>query len=104
MPLQVTIKESPGKVTLAMVGQFDFGSHRDFRRAGEACLKAQDATEIELNLSGVDYLDSSALGMMLLLQEKATGQGKKVFLMNVRGEVLKTLQTANFDKFFSVRA
>lgn len=103
MALNIEIKNAVGKFILILSGQFDFGSHREFREACNSCLKAEGTNEIEVDLAGVDYIDSSALGMLLLLKEKAGVEDKKLYLINVRGNVQRTLEVANFDKFFSIR-
>ena len=46
--------------------------------------------------SGVDYLDSSALGMFLMLRDKLGGANKEVALTGVRGNVKQVLDIANF--------
>ena len=103
MALNIEVKTGVGKFTVILSGQFDFGSHRDFREACGSCLKAEGVKEIEVDLAGVDYIDSSALGMLLLLKEKASVEDKKVYLINVQGNVQRTLEIANFDKYFAVR-
>ncbi|HNM23255.1 MAG TPA: STAS domain-containing protein, partial [Rhodocyclaceae bacterium] len=58
--------------------------------------------EVTVDFSGVDYLDSSALGMLLMLRDKVTGAGKDVVLGNVRGNVKQVLDIANFGKLFRI--
>ncbi len=58
--------------------------------------------EIEVNFSGVDYIDSSACGMLLLLREKATEAGKSVFLSGVQGDVKAVFRILNFNSLFSI--
>lgn len=48
-------------------GRFDFAAHKEFRDACEQALATPNLQEIEIDLRGVDYLDyldSSALGML----------------------------------------
>ena len=59
--------------------------------------------EITIHFGEVDYLDSSALGMLLLLREKAEGTGKSVILAGLHGTVKQVLDIANFGKLFSIR-
>jgi anti-anti-sigma factor len=87
---------------LALEGRFDFHSHRDFRSAYEGVLAKTDIREIVVDFGRVDYLDSSALGMLLLLREKAEAGGKKVKLSNLSGSVKQVLEIANFGKLFSI--
>ncbi len=94
---------SGDRATLKLGGRFDFHSHRDFRAAYEKVLETGAVREIIINFGEVDYLDSSALGMLLLLREKAEGTGKSVVLAGLQGTVKQVLDIANFGKLFSVR-
>ena len=89
--------------TLKLGGRFEFHSHRDFRSAYEKMLETGSVREIIIDFAGVDYLDSSALGMLLLLREKAEGAGKNVVLTGLQGTVKQVLEIANFGKLFSIR-
>ena len=55
-----------------------------------------------IDLAGVDYLDSSALGMLLLLRDRAAAASKAVSLENCRGNVRQVLDIANFGKLFKI--
>jgi HptB-dependent secretion and biofilm anti anti-sigma factor len=57
---------------------------------------------ITLDFSRVDYLDSSALGMLLMLRDKMGGCGKEVALTGVAGNIKQVLEIANFSKLFSI--
>lgn len=100
--MQIT-EAADGAVTrLLLNGRFDFHSHRDFRVAYEAMLSKPDLREIIVDFAQVEYLDSSALGMLLLLREKAGASGKKVLLANLAGTVKQVLEIANFGKLFTI--
>lgn len=87
-------------LTIKVVGRFDFKTHSDFRKAYESL--ATRAVHYIVDLSEVDYLDSSALGMLLLLKQHAGGDRASITLANVRPEVAKILNVACFDKLFKV--
>jgi anti-anti-sigma factor len=89
--------------TLRLEGRFDFHSHRDFRAATDAVLQAPGVREIVINFSRVDYLDSSALGMLLLLREKAGAAGMEVALAGLQGTPRQVLEVANFGKLFAFK-
>ncbi len=89
--------------TLQLEGRFDFNSHRDFRNAYDPLLGDAQLREIELNFEKVDYLDSSALGMLLLLREKVEASGKSIALTGLRGTVKQVLEIANFQRLFTMR-
>ena len=68
--MQIKVNVNDNVAVISMNGRFDFNSHRDFRSASEQATKAEGVSEIEVDMNDVDYLDSSALGMLLLLREK----------------------------------
>ena len=92
-----------GRAVLTLEGRFDFNSHRDFRDACDELLIRPGLKGIDVDFTRVDYLDSSALGMLLLLREKADTQGKQVALAGLQGTVKEVLDIANFDKLFTIR-
>jgi len=101
--VQISETTSGASARLALNGRFDFHSHRDFRNAYEKLLADAAVPDIEVNFASVDYLDSSALGMLLLLREKAESSGKKVTLSGLKGTVRQVLEIANFGKLFSIK-
>lgn len=97
--MQTNVTSRDGSTAIVLQGHFDFNSHREFRDAVDRALK-ESAPEIKVDLAGVDYLDSSALGMLLVLRDKAKGAGKSVALTNARGAVKQVIEIANFGKLF----
>ena len=100
--MEVSVASDNGRALLSLRGRFDFNSHREFREAIENALGQADVTELQVDLAGVDYLDSSALGMLLMLRDRAKGAGKAVSLANCRGAVKQVLDIANFGKLFHI--
>lgn len=98
----ITEKTENNTARLSLDGRFDFHSHRDFRSAYDAVLARPEIREIAIDFGRVDYLDSSALGMLLLLREKAEAVNKKVKLSNLTGSVKQVLEIANFGKLFAI--
>lgn len=101
MTASVEINGITGSIVLT--GQFDFSAHRDFRQACDEILADPNVQEVLVNFDAVDYLDSSALGMLLLLKEKAASGGKSLALVNCRDTVRQVLEIACFGKIFSIR-
>jgi len=48
------------------------------------------------------YMDSSALGMLLLLRDHAGGEESEVQVINTNSDVRKILAISNFDKLFDI--
>ena len=90
-------------VTLRPQGRFDFNSFRSFRTDYETALAQDGVRCVLVDLQLVQYIDSAALGILLLLRDKAAPQGIKVELANVQGTVKDVLEIANFHKIFAIR-
>ena len=91
------------KVVMSLSGRFDFSSHREYRDALKELMGYADAAAtFEVDLADVDYIDSSALGMLLLLRDKANRVNKPLVLTGVRGNVRQVLEIANFPRIFTI--
>lgn len=99
--MQAKLLNVDNRSVIQLQGRFDFNSHREFREAVDAALAAS-AKEIQVDLGGVEYLDSSALGMLLMLRDKAKGAGHEVSLAHCTGPVKQVLDIANFGKLFAI--
>ncbi|WP_046382519.1 STAS domain-containing protein [Pseudomonas veronii] len=88
------------KLTIAIKGRFDFGSHQIFREAYERFYKVSDVYVVDLKET--TYMDSSALGMLLLLRDHAGGDDAEVQVINISSDVRKILAISNFDKLFDI--
>ena len=88
------------KLTIAIKGRFDFGSHQVFRDAYERFYKVPELYVVDLK--DTTYMDSSALGMLLLLRDHAGGDDAEVQVININSDVRKILAISNFDKLFDI--
>ncbi|MDQ0702659.1 anti-anti-sigma factor [Pseudomonas sp. W3I7] len=88
------------KLTIKVKGRFDFGSHQAFRDAYERFYKVPEIYVVDLK--DATYMDSSALGMLLLLRDHAGGDNAEVQVINSNTDVRKILGISNFDKLFDI--
>lgn len=100
--MDTNVVAEAGRAVIRLKGRFDFNAHREFRDAVDLALKDDAQREVQVDLAGVDYLDSSALGMLLMLRDKARGTGRTVSLANCRGAVKQVVEIANFSKLFAI--
>ncbi|MDJ0881143.1 MAG: STAS domain-containing protein [Gammaproteobacteria bacterium] len=100
MSINSSVSENGKTVTISVSGKFDFQLYDEFR---SSYVDTQGAgIQYMVDLSGTDYLDSSALGMLLLLREHAGGEGSKIDIVNASPDVKKILDVANFGKLFEI--
>ncbi|WP_339416615.1 MULTISPECIES: STAS domain-containing protein [unclassified Pseudomonas] len=88
------------KLTIVIKGRFDYGSHQTFREAYEPFNKVPELYVVDLK--DTLYMDSSALGMLLLLRDHAGGDDSEVRVINSNSDVRKILAISNFDKLFDI--
>ena len=88
--------------TIRISGRFAATHPHEFRTRSNEVLKTPGSGEIRVDLSAVDYIDSTALGMLLVLRDKATANGRCVVLSGARSDVKQLLKIANFSKLFAI--
>ncbi|NEV61333.1 STAS domain-containing protein [Thiorhodococcus minor] len=88
------------QVIISVDGRFDFSQHKAFREAYKDA--SGKSTKFVVDLSDASYLDSSALGMLLLLREFVGADPKRVRITGANEDVARVLKIANFDKLFTV--
>ena len=88
------------ELTIAIRGRFDFASHQEFRDAYERVNITPKRYQVDLQ--GTSYLDSSALGMLLLLRDHAGGDTAQIRLLNCSSDVRKILAISNFEQLFQI--
>jgi len=88
------------ELTIMIQGRFDFGAHQEFRNAYERVNSTPQRYIVDLKET--TYLDSSALGMLLLLRDHAGGESAQIRLLNCNSDVRKILAISNFEQLFRI--
>jgi anti-anti-sigma factor len=88
------------ELTILIRGRFDFAAHQEFRDAYEGA--GLSPRRYVIDLKGATYLDSSALGMLLLLRDHAGGEHASISLINCSPDVRKILTISNFEQLFRI--
>lgn len=100
MGVTTNLSDDKKHLTIKVDGRFDFSQHTDFRAAYKDLNLAR--ADIVIDLSGTDYVDSSALGMMLLLKEFAETCDSTVRIRTSKEAIREILTIASFDKIFKI--
>jgi len=87
------------EITINVQGGFTYDLYREFR---DAYRDAPMGTAYTLNLHKADYMDSSALGMLLVLREHAGGDSAKITINGCCGSLRKVFMIARFDELFKI--
>ena len=101
MGVQSEIDSSGKELTIKVDGRFDFSAHQEFRDAYESI--PSDVNNYVVDLSSTSYLDSSALGMLLLLRDHAGGDNAHIKITKCNDDVKKILTISNFEQLFTIQ-
>lgn len=86
--------------TLRLPSRFDYGHHRQFTDLYLASLENANVKSVVLDFSNVEYLDSAALGMMVLMQKRFKEKNKMTKITGATGATEEILKMANMNKIF----
>lgn len=100
MSISTKFSEDKKTITIHVRGRFDFNLVQDFRNAYRTINQPQ--AEYVIDLKDTEYMDSSALGMLLHLWKFAGGPNSHVEIINCRPGVRKILEITHFDKKFKI--
>ncbi len=101
MSIKKEIDRDQKLVRVRIDGHFDFSQHKAFRDAYRD-VSPQEGWVFEIDLSHTTYLDSAALGMLLLLREHTGEAPGRIRVVNVQPDVHRVLEIANFHRLFDI--
>jgi anti-sigma B factor antagonist len=80
MALSIDLNQESSYWLLSLTGDLDYGECSSFRTSIDQILKSMPAAAI-VDLSMLEYLDSSGLGLLLSLSKEYGGEGGKLVLV-----------------------
>lgn len=89
-------------LAIQLIGTFDFAGYHAFKEQFGTMITRDNIASIEMDMAGVDYIDSSALGILILMRERAQSAGKKIKLVRANASVREILDMANLGKLFTI--
>ena len=101
MSITTSRSEDGSTLNIHIDGRFDFSSHQAFRDAYEGADNRVERYVVDM--TNTTYLDSSALGMLLLLRDFAGGDDASVTLTHCNDDVRRILTISNFEQLFDIR-
>lgn len=89
--------QHPQEVIIHLPREFTFKSQRDFRKTYEALDRSM---EIVLDFGEVQYMDSSAFGMLLIFREHFGGDQARIRITHLTPAIRTLLDVAQFGEMF----
>lgn len=91
-----------GKVFEITLGnRFDFNMVREFREAYESVIENK-INVIVINFANTNFIDSSALGLLINMEKFYKTQNVTIQLINCSDQIERILLIARFDKKFEI--
>ena len=87
------------KLVITIQGDFNFTVYKEFRNAYRD-IEANKNIDVSINFAGTEYMDSAALGMLLLLDEHFKDQ--RINLLNCSEYIKKALDVVKFEQKFNI--
>lgn len=100
MALETHISSDGKILTIKLPRSFDLSISREFRlldKSGGGAIK-----QYAIDFAACNHMDSSALGMLLLLREELGGDGADITLLNCSHTIRELLRLARFEDLFRV--
>lgn len=91
-----------GALRVNLIGEIDHHSARTVREEIDKELFFYRAKVVLMDLSGIDFMDSSGLGLILGRYTKVIELGGKLKLLNPSTNVMKILELAGTEKIIPI--
>ena len=90
---------SAGEISIPVRGRFVFSDYMAFRKAVELAL-VDKPKRLTIDLAQCEFIDSAALGMLLLARDEAAKVKTEVCIFKAHGQVERVLEVARFSSLF----
>lgn len=100
MALERSLSRDGKILTIKLDDKFDFGKVKHFKDAYSS--DVDNVNQVIVDLVHTEYMDSSALGMLLNMQKKLGDQVNSFRIVNANEKVAKILEISRFDKKFDI--
>jgi anti-anti-sigma factor len=98
--MEFTQEKTGDGIVMALRGAFTFKDHNSFRTLLDA-LRGAGSRHV-LDLSGLEFVDSAALGMLLIADDEARSAGWTLTLRRPTSRVARLMEVAAMDSIFTI--
>lgn len=86
---------------IAIKGRFTFSDHKEFKNIFNL-LSENNVQSIRLNFTNVEFIDSAALGILLLARDEAQKYSKNLVIQSPTGQVKQMFEVSRFYDLFNI--
>lgn len=86
----------------SLEGRLEYGDYPDSSLVLDA-LKSEKVSEVVIDLSELEFMDSTGVGMLIGLNQSAGENGKTMVLRGASGAIKKLIEAFQLNTLFEVR-
>ena len=101
MSVTSTVSADGKEITINIRGRFDFAVQNEFRECYHGS-GPNDGVRFVIDMDKASYMDSSALGMLLMMREHLGGNSADITIRNCSPDISNILTVANFQSLFKI--
>ncbi len=100
MPVETYTSDDGNTLTVKISGRFDISLNRTFGKSYEK--KIGSVSKVVLDMADVKHVDSSGLGMMLVLRDRFGENKERIDIVNVNSSLAKIFEITGYGKLFNI--
>lgn len=103
MGFELAVLSSGGDVVrLGLSGRLEVGDTLDFHKACQPVIKDLGSSALQFDLERLSYIDSSGIGALVVMHNRARDEGWRMSLCNCNGDIMKVLRLLNLHRLFHI--
>lgn len=100
--MDYSLRSEGNRLEVLMQGRFTFQDNEKLRQL-LADIQGKRAPAIGIDMSGLEYIDSAGLGMLLLIRDAAEEAKASAIFHGAQGQAKKILGMCRFEDILTVR-
>lgn len=100
--MNIASEYNNGKLILYLQGELDHHSARPAMKAIESEMERALARECVLDMSGLSFMDSSGIALILKAHKVAKAQGGKLWIEHPSRQVMRVMETSGIERIVPI--
>lgn len=100
--MDIMMQQAGKTLNVVLSGKFTFTDNPEFRAVLDK-IAEPDMQEMILHMDKVEFVDSAALGMLLLANEEVAKHRKNLCIRGANGQVRRIFDLAKFGQYFNLQ-
>ncbi|MCL2772810.1 MAG: anti-sigma factor antagonist [Oscillospiraceae bacterium] len=100
--MEIISSMKDGILYVKLLGDIDHHTARSVRESVDELILTKNPVELDLDLSAIDFMDSSGLGLVLGRYKKQNDIGGRMKILNPSRRIMQILQLAGVEKIIKI--